>query len=405
VLLFLSNCYQVIETQYLADHSQYGKDDRVKNPFCFRELPPNVPFCNRVQELETLVSRAESRTNVVIYSPRRFGKTSLLKRVRRAMDEKGYFTAYLDFFGVSSIDNLAALLAARLYEVAHADEGLLKKMMRVLGSWRPVLKPDEETGISVTVEPVSQMHGLALLEDTLKGLGKFIAGHPVGAFVVMDEFQEIVDIPESAKIEGLLRTHIQTHSNAAYCFAGSRRRILADMFNSKKRPFYQSAVSMPLAPLPEEEAEEFIISRFLEANTSCPKELCKRIMKLAKGYPYYIQRIPYAIFEECGNVVTDDDYARGIKRVLLEESTVFELMLATISGKQIDLLTALAKEPTASPMAISYMSKHRLSSVGAVQGSRKKLNELDYIEQDERGVWRVVDPFFALWLKRRGGEA
>ncbi|MBI4839113.1 MAG: ATP-binding protein, partial [Nitrospirae bacterium] len=222
-----------------------------QNPFYFRELPLNAPFCNRQNELKEFLSHVRNRANVVIFSPRRYGKTSLVKRLQAQLASEGVITVYIDLFGVDSTRDIAERLASRLYAINKGDDMFIKKIMRFLTAWRPVFRPDPEYGVSLTVEPAAGKKGLELLEETLAGIGAFIKSHGKGVHIVFDEFQEITELNESLQVEGIMRSQIQTHSNASYFFVGSRRRLLSDMFNEKKRPFYRSAINYPLAPLPD----------------------------------------------------------------------------------------------------------------------------------------------------------
>jgi hypothetical protein len=370
----------------------------MKNPFSFKEVPVDGPFCNRKQEMSKLMSHATNFANVAIFSPRRYGKTSMAKRVQDGLAKKGYFTAYINFYGTSSVDSLAAEVAAGLYAVAHHNESLLKKAMRFLSPWRPVFKPDTETGLNMTVEPVGSRRGFELLRETIEGLGAFVKDHPVGCQIVFDEFQELTELPDSLSIEGLLRTHIQTHTTASYFFVGSRRRALKDMINQRKRPFYQSAINFPVDPLPLDEATSFVVERFQAAGVICPEKIAQKVVEKVHGYPYYIQRVPYSIFEICGSTVTEEDYIAGFRQAIEEESTVYEIMLKTVAPQQVALLRALAKEPTDKPFALHYMGAHHLGSIGGVQSALKRLDRLDYIEIVD-GAYQVVDPVFAMWLR------
>ncbi len=370
----------------------------MQNPFYFRVLPTTAPFCNREDELNQLVSHALNRANVVIFSPRRYGKTSLVMRVQEQLKEKGVATVYVDFFGVDSMEDMAARMASHLYSYCHKDESLFKKAISFLLSWRPVLRPDSEYGISITVEPADQKKGIDLLNSTIDGFGKFIQGYKKGVHIVFDEFQEIADLRESLQIEGALRSHIQTHSGASYFFVGSRRRLLHEIFNSKKRPFYRSSINFPLGPLPFQEAIHFIVEQFRRGRKSCPEEIAKKVLERIGGYPYYVQRVPYSIFEVCGDVVTEEDYFKGFKRVIEEESVVFEAMVQGLSLVQIKVISALSQEPTEKPYSVNYMARHGLGSVGGVQGAVKRLLEMDYIEKRDK-LFLVVDPVFGIWLR------
>lgn len=372
------------------------------NPFYFRELPLTAPFCDRQKEIEELISHAKNKANVVLFSPRRYGKTSLVKRVQNKLDEPGIVTLYIDFFGVNSVEDVAARSASRLYSFCHKDNSLLKKAMGLLSSWRPVIRPDPEYGMSLTVESIAGKRGMEPLEDVLLGFGKFIKERQHGFHIVMDEFQEIAELRESLQIEGIMRAHIQTHRNASYFFVGSRRRILSEIFNERKRPFYRSAINYPLAPLPIDEAAGFIVEQFRRGGKNCPQEIAKRVAERVRGYPYYIQRVPYSIFEISGKKISEDDYTRGFIKAITEERPVYEAMLQVLAPQQIKLLSSLAEEPTDKPYSAGYMAKYNLGSIGGVQGAIKKLIDLDYIEK-VHGVLQVVDPLFSIWLRHLKG--
>jgi AAA+ ATPase superfamily predicted ATPase len=362
-------------------------------------LPTDAPFCNRKKELHELLSHARNRANVVIFSPRRYGKTSLVKRIQERLKDLSFLTIYVDLFGVDSVEDMAGRIASWLYSYSHKDESIFKKAMKFLSSWRPVIRPDSEYGVSLSVEVTRTMRGIELLEETFLGFGKFIQEHGKGVHIVFDEFQEISELRESLQLEGLLRSHIQTHSNASYFFVGSRRRVLRDIFNEKKRPFYRSSINYPLGPLPIDESIDFIMEQFKRGGKVCPLEIAKKVVEKTGAYPYNIQRMPYSIFEVSGKRVTEKDYIKGFTKTLEEESIVYEAMIQGLSLQQTKLVSALAHESTGKPYSIEYMARHSLGSIGGVQGALKRLLELDYIEK--RGnLYILVDPVFGVWLNR-----
>lgn len=357
-----------------------------------------APFCDRKKEIEELLSHSRNRANVVLYSPRRYGKTSLVKRIQAKLSREGIITLYIDFFGVYSLEDIASRLASRLYSFCHKDENLLKKAMRFLTSWRPVIRPDPEFGMSITAEPAGKRRGIELLEDVLAGFGKFMETRKKGFSVVIDEFQEIAELRESLQIEGIMRSHIQTHRNASYFFVGSRRRILSEIFNERKRPFYRSAINYPLCPLPLDESTAFIVEQFRHGGKICPEEIARKISEKVGGYPYYIQRVPYSIYEVSGKHITEEDYSKGFIKAINEERPMYEAMLQILAPQQIKLLYAISEEPTDKPYSTEYMNRYNLGSIGGVQGAIKRLMDLDYIEK-KNGVLQVVDTVFGLWLR------
>jgi hypothetical protein len=374
------------------------------NPFYLQEIPVDAPFCNRTKELKELQSYAESKANIVIFSPRRYGKTSLVKRIQKKLSDQGIITIFADFFGVASIDDVAARLAKAVFAVTHKKDPLWRTALRVMRSFRPVLKPDLQGGFSLSVEPSSAKRSdIALLEETMESLGEFIRKTERAVHLAFDEFQEIVILKEALQMEATMRSHIQQHQ-ASYFFIGSRRRLLLGIFNERQRPFFQSAINYPLKTLPPDELAGFIATQFKRNKRKCSKGLASKLASLTESHPYYSQKLAFLVYELSGTV-TEEAISEGIEKLILSEKSVFEATIQPLSPHQRLLLQALAKEPTQKLLANDYLRNHRLGSVGGVQHSVKQMEELDLIEKDEEtGFWRLVDPMLALWLRRQMEE-
>ena len=198
-------------------------------------------------------------TNVVIYSPRRYGKTSLVKRVQLNLAKEGMLILYADFFGVRSVDDVAGRIAKSVYTFIRNNESLMKKALRIISTFRPVFKPTENGNFTITIESTTpNLHGVELLDKTLNDLGDFMEHiKPDKAHIVFDEFQEITEL-KSSQLEATLRSHIQFHQSS-YFFVGSRRHVLLSMFNEKSRPFYQSAQLFELKRLPHGELVDYLM--------------------------------------------------------------------------------------------------------------------------------------------------
>jgi hypothetical protein len=376
----------------------------MSNPFYLQEIPVDAPFCDREGELKELQSYAEAKANVVLFSPRRYGKTSLVKRVQKKLAEKGAVSVFADLFGVSSVDDVAARLARSVFAVTHQKEPLWKSALRIIRTFRPVLKPDISGHIALSVERSSAgKSGLPLLEETMESLGEFIHATKPLVQVTLDEFQEIVILKEALQIEAALRTQINQH-RASYFFVGSRRRILLGIFNERQRPFFQSAINYPIGTLPAGELAEFIARQFAENKKNCTGELAREMASVVECHPYYSQKLAFFVYESC-KTVTANHIQEGFDTLILSEKPVFEAAIQCLPPHQRLLLQALSREPAQKLLASSFVQKHNLGSVGGIQHSAKQLEDLDLIEKDEeKGFWRLVDPVFALWLRMQREE-
>jgi uncharacterized protein len=374
------------------------------NPFYLQEVPVDAPFCNRKKELKELQTYAEAKANVVLFSPRRYGKTSLVKRIQKIVSNKGAITLFADFFGVGSVDDVASRLAKAVFVITHKRDPLWKSALRAMKSFRPVLKPDPSGGVSLSVEPSGAVKsGLEILEETMNSLREFVTTTKSLIHVALDEFQEIVTLKEALQVEGIMRTQIQ-QQQASYFFIGSRRRILLGIFNERQRPFFQSAINYPLKLLPADELAQFIVEQFKKNQRKCTLTMAKKLASLTGFHPYYSQKLAFFVYE-LSKTVTEESINVGMEKLILSEKPVFEAILQGLSPHQRLLLQALAKEATSKLLASGYLQKHGLGSVGGVQHSSKQLEELDLIEKDEEtGGWRPVDPILAIWLRMQMEE-
>jgi hypothetical protein len=371
------------------------------NPFTLKEIPAGAAFCDRQQELSDLISFAAARENVLLYSPRRYGKTSLIRKVQDQLEADGALTAYCDLFGVSSIEEIAGRIARSIYTITQKNDSLFQKSIRFLTSFRPVLSPSPEGGISVSVQPAYTSEALELLDTTMEALGKFVGDVPNLVHIVLDEFQEISEIDHSIRIEGRLR-HYTQRMTCGFVFVGSRRRILLEMFNERKRPFFQSTVNYELRTLPRQDLIDFIALRFKDAGKSMSSDLAAEICDLISQHPYYVQKFCFFLFDRTTKKVTHKDISETYRLVLESEKALFESILRRITAKQIAILTAIAKEPTKRLFAAEYMARHNLKSTGGIQRGLHVLTGEDLIERNPaEGPWAVVDPLFRQWLMEK----
>ncbi len=372
----------------------------MKNPFHTDTLEPNQPFCNRVAELQELVSHARNGMNVVLFAPRRYGKTSLVRRVQDQLRKEGICVIYAQFMRLVSVEDMVQRLAKAVITGLHAHESLLKKGQRWLSHFPSIqasLSFDPATGMpSLGVQMTKrQTAPLESLEAILNEIGSLLKKERFQVCIALDEFQDIVDIKEP-RVEALLREHIQRH-RASYFFLGSRRRVLLDIFNNKGRPFYQSATMMELEPLPEEESIEFIMNQFSLGGKPCPPEVAAKVVKATQSYPYYLQALAYRLFELCEDTYSSELVDEAYSVLVSNERYGYQALIQNLSSGQLKLLRAIAEEGQAKVASTAFLQGHGLT-LGGMQAARKHLSEQDYIEQDENGLWFVVDPIFRDWL-------
>jgi hypothetical protein len=370
----------------------------MRNPFRITTLRPGDPFCDRERELDGLVRHGLNGANVTLFSPRRYGKTSLILRAQARIAGQGGYTVYADLFRVMSVDDLAGRLAKAVYQGLNRREPLFERgrraVMRFFQTYRPTFSPTPDGGMQIDVRPVAGLSGYDLLESLLEEIGRFSAenGHPV--HVALDEFQDIVAI-DKGKTESLLREQMQTHE-AAYLYAGSRRRVLRAMF-AGGRPFAESSFPMELPPLPHDALTAYIRERFGEAGRHISDASAARVSERVEQYPYYAQMLGYFLFDGPPSPGLED-VERAFDTMLESARYAYQGIIDGLTSVQQAVLIGLAREPGAKPTSKAFLSTYGLT-VGGVQKALNHLRNQDYVATTDKGP-TLVDPVFREWLVR-----
>ena len=373
----------------------------MRNPFILG-LAEGENFCDREKELADLLQFARNGQKCVFYSPRRYGKSSMIKQVLATLEGEGFLTAYADLFPVTSERDVVNKISAAVFKGIGrgADpRTLAEKAAGLFGRLVPHVEITPE-GVVFGVKFDSTLKPEILFDDLMEGTINYVRRHGVSACIVLDEFQEIMELPEAKKIEGTLRSHIQQHTEISYFFIGSRRRILLDMFTSKSRPFYKSAFNYTCGEIAKEDFVPFIVERFRKTGKTCPESAAARIYDTARGYPYYVQKLSSLCWDMTEEICDDETVAKAYRVLLRQESSDFESTWGGLALSQKSLLKALAGEPTASPFAKAFLERYHFS-VGGVQKALKHLLSRDLIEKPQ-GVYRLTDPIFGAWLVESG---
>ena len=83
----------------------------MENPFVYGKIVRGKYFADRKAEIAELINDITSDQNVIVFSPRRYGKTSLILEVLDRLKVEGLLNFYLDLFKVMSQETFIAAYA------------------------------------------------------------------------------------------------------------------------------------------------------------------------------------------------------------------------------------------------------------------------------------------------------
>jgi len=368
------------------------------NPFVLGNILPGEPFSNRKKEIEELTRYAINCTNVIIYSPRRYGKTSLARQVMHGVAKRGFLTVYVDLFSVTSKEDfIQKFLAAVVKSIGKdiSSGSFIEKVKKLFSRITPSIEIRPDT-ISISARYESSASLSYLIEDIFKGLERYLSSKKMKCLIVFDEFQEITGLKESKHLEGILREHIQSQRLQSCFFVGSRRRILHSMFTDSKRPFFKMAFSYPIDKIPRAELVEYMRAQFKNTGKECPESIAEKVYDFAEGHTYYVQKLAHLLWDNTQKEASLKLLESAKKSLIQMESVDFQGIFSGLTNMEKKLVITLATEPTSKPYAKDYLAKHNFS-LGGIQKSLKSLLDKDLAEIDRKKIYKLTDPLFARW--------
>lgn len=372
----------------------------MKSPFQYGTLVDKENFVNRVEERKQLKELLGSGINVMLISPRRWGKSSLVKV---AMDElvqenKDIRVCYIDAFSIKTeaefyqtfakevIATSASTLEKRLEDIKHFLKGISPSI---------TLKSDSTDSMSFDLKfdlvDRDIMEVLELPEKIAVAKGLRIV-------VCIDEFQQLAQLSGYKDMEGKMRSVWQKQHSVSYCFYGSKRHMMMDIFNNSSNPFYRFGQVLFLQKIKKEEWIPFIVNSFRKTGKSISEEQADKLCEIVKCHSWYLQQLCYFVWSGTSDTVTDDTIEVRTQQLIDTNMPMFMNDTENLTSAQTNMLRAVADGEyrfNSQPV----VRKYELGSAQTITRNKRMLSEKDFIEK-EGNRYVFSDPVFELWFKR-----
>src|ERR671922_792559 len=370
------------------------------NPFTFGDLALDEAFTDREEEVAELSSDMRNGQNVLLYAPRRYGKSSLvLKAAQEAMRRK-VLVGYVDLMKTPTKERFAAALAKTLYaDIASPIGHALEKAADLFRDLRvvPTMEVDPTDGsLRFSFQAGRRRADIdETIERLLEKLGELAAERKRRVVIVFDEFQEILALDN--RFPNLLRAVFQAQPEVSHVYLGSKRHILERIFNDKNEPFWRSAKQLEIGMIPPGTFAGFIRSRFEKSGKRITDEALERLLAATGGHPYGTQELAYFAWELAppGGEVTSLELDEALTRVLRSEHNHFAGLWDESPHPQRLLMLALAEEPTTGVYASAYHARHELPANPTLQIALAGLIKKEIIGRDGDGSYWIIEPFLA----------
>ena len=378
----------------------------MENPFIYGEIAPGDSFVDRETELDRLVTDLGGGQKVFLISPRRYGKSSLIRQALVRLAGRGALTVEVTVSSHSSYLSFLEGYARALATVETKAQRARTWLTEALTAARPEFRLDARRtggGMSVSFPAVHSARDVARLANDVFALpGRLASERRRPVVVALDEFQA-VDAYNGGSVEHALRAAAQQQRQVGYVFAGSEPSLMEKMIGPK-RPFYKAGPVMRLQKIPARLFAAWLESRFAKTRLKPEEGLGHAIVDLAGNLPYDVQRLAHETWDDVkaagGRGVGLDDLHETLGRLLAEQDTVFEAIWQRLTLPQRAVLRAVVLEAGSGILAADTRLRHRLGSPSTIQTSLNLLVKQDLLHR-ENGQFVVVDSLLREWVARK----
>jgi hypothetical protein len=370
----------------------------MENPFIFGKIITGDLFLDREKEQERLCQNISSGINTMMVSPRRWGKSSLVRQVAERIqhEDSSVKFCFIDMFNIRKEEDFyAQLVMAVLKAGSEQWEKWMEDAKQFLKGLIPRFNmgsdPINDFSVSLDWKEVKKNPDEILnLAETISTKKK------IKIVVCIDEFQNLGFFDEPLEFQKTLRAHWQLHQNAVYILLGSRRHILTGLFNNPSMPFFRFGDLVMLEKIPAEFWPLFISERFTRTGKIFSINLAAKIPGLLENHPYYIQYLAHEIWSISEKEVTQEVMDTAVTNLLDQNNYLFQMQTDNLPNTQVAFLKALSDGVT-SFTSMETMKKYDLGSVSNIRRIREALMQKEVINIFT-GKPEFLDPLYKLWF-------
>lgn len=356
-------------------------------------------FTDRELETKRLQLNFENGMNSILISPRRIGKTSLVKKVKSLTEGKDRIVVFMDIYKCRSEYEFYEKFASSVIQTTSTKmDQMVRTAKEFIMSITPKITyspdPGTEYTLSLGITPKTNTP-----EEILDLPERIAQKKGIQMVVCIDEFQQIGEMPDSLTIQKTIRSVWQHHRNVCYCLFGSKQHLMNNLFYSRKMPFYQFGDMFFLKKIPTEKWVPFITSRFKDAGKQISEKLAERICQTVDNYSSYVQQLAWNVLVVSDSIVTEQTFQEGLEATFAQVTPFFVELTANLTTYQLNLLRAICTGFHEDFGKKEVTSQYDLGSRSNLVKLKKALIEREIVEQTEDGLF-ISDPLFERWFKR-----
>jgi len=371
------------------------------NPFLINNYTSPEYFCDREVETKSLIENIKNKSNSAFFAQRRIGKTALIKHVFYLLQKKNQHTIYLDIYSSQNLKDFTNQLANSIYNTFPENKTIGKRFWEAIKLFRPIISVDEITGNPHLTLDITQT---TQFEKTIPQLLNFLDSQNKNIVIAIDEFQQILNYPET-NVEAILRTCIQQLNNVSFIFCGSNQKMMHQIFNNAKKPFYSSTKNINLKKIDKVIYAEFIKLQFEKHKFKINDENIDLILELTDCHTYYTQRLCHDIFAFGEKKINNSIIVKTINNIVSDNESIYYQYRNLITTSQWNLLKSIAIEKKVEQIyAQKFIYKYKLGTSANVKRTIEALMEKEMVYFNasiENPFYEINDKFLMYWLQNK----
>lgn len=373
----------------------------MKNPFAFGQVVTGDFFTNRDFEKTQLRNNFLNGIHTVIIAPRRYGKTSLVEEVAGKMSAAGEIRYLrIDF---TAIADEYAFYHKYLKDVIRSTNSKLEEIAELIKTAFKSIKPqlvmetgDSQASFGLVFTQPDMDKGY---EEILNFAEKVAKRRNIRLVVAFDEFQNITTFKKPDVFQGQLRSVLQHHKHVSYCFFGSKKHMMQDIFQNKSAPFYRFGEMINLQKIADNDFMPFILRRFKRGGKTISPDQVKHILALVDNNPQYVQHMAYRIYEYAGKKIKDKEIEEALTTLISQYESFYQRDFEQLTRHQKMFLYGLT-ESKESIYSQTFVTRYGLGSTANVAIIKKAMTAKDILDFTGEKP-EFLDPVFRAWIERQ----
>lgn len=372
----------------------------MNNLFVFGKTVSGDAFTDREKDTAKLVSNFQYGVNTFLLSPRRWGKTSLVKKAKEIAENSKLKIVYVDVHLCRSREEFCERFAsAVLTQTANKMEEWMENAKTFLNRFsfgvNTSADPSGEITVKLQLAPQEQS-----MEDLLQLPERIAKRKKIRVVVCIDEFQQIGHLSNSTQFQTELRSIWQHHELTSYCLFGSKKHLMESIFDDSSKPFYKFGDIIYLQRIPMEYWVKYITGKFQREGKNITAKQAAWIVDHVEGNSSYVQQLSWYVFQRTEKKVNETILSEALTELVEQCADVFEAKTENLTSNQMNFLRCIADGNHTGLSSAKVISRYSLGSSANVTLVKKYLLEKDLISIENKEV-HLADPIMGVWLKRQ----